>query len=264
MTAILERTAALLLLNLGQLAAGCLLAWGAGALARRGVRFSAVGWRGMAAMGAVAALGVVLPLGGFGLAPVAAALVLLGCTPAQALPALVSGLIFNMAEPLTQPTFLWSGNAVRVGVALAAGVLAGALAGWAFPGERLLRPTVQQRLFCLQRQRWGWPALLRDGVDTLGLALAIGALAAAVLDGGLFYWLQTRFFASEFGSVATGGIARFNVFHPVFVAGGQTLLRFTDPLAVACVAVVLRGRAALALGLYLLIVSLLLFVGLFL
>lgn len=264
MAAVLEQAATLLFLRLAQLALGCLLAWGASALARRGVRWPGRQRLLLPAMAVSAALGMALPLGGFGMVPVVAALMLLGFTLPQALPALVSSLLFNLIEPLTQPVFLWNGNMVRMAAAFAAGILAGALAGRFFPDDCLLRPSVQGRLFPPQRQRWGWPALFRDQIEVFGLVLALAAVLAAVLDGGLFYWLQTRFFASDFGTAATGGIARFNVFNPVFVAGGQMLMRFTDPLMVLCVAATLRWRPALALGAYVLLVSLLLFVGLLL
>lgn len=247
----------IMLLNLAQLSAGCLLVFAAAKLKRQGVRFTAESRLRRAVIVLSSSLsGILLPLGPFGALPALAAGRMLGLEIPCILPLFVSGFIFNLSMPLTEAVFTWKDNWVRIAAAFSSGALAGFLLACAKAGgPNLIRRAAWSKLFSVPESRAGYFHILKAHVETAGLAVVAGALLNAALDSGAAYRLQNLFFSTDIGYAAIKALSIPTVFNPAFVAALQILGRLVDFTALSAAVLLFKIRnAALLYGLFLCVV----------
>jgi hypothetical protein len=202
------------------------------------------GQAGLPAIAAAAALGSALPLGMAGAAPIAAAAGAgLGLGPLLAF--LCSNLIFDSLVPFADPTFYLRTGYARILLALAAGIVAGALAKASKAGSgSLARPQALESS--------GAAEGARRVLARLGIAVAVLALGAAADEAFRRYALGALV-GFLFSSPATAPLAelfaRGNVANPIFLLAMRLVMIATDLSALAALALVLRPKGlALYLG----------------
>jgi uncharacterized membrane protein YraQ (UPF0718 family) len=265
MLSVIYSTFQTVLVNLLQLAAGCLVLFIAVVLKQRGIRFNVHGRTQIVlALLASSFLGLVLPLGPFGSAPVVAVLWLAGLELPLALPLLISNFLFNLSMPLTGSVFIWNGNISRIAAAFAAGVLAGLLLSQLKLDEQaIIRKSAWRCLFARQEKKANYFIILRDTVEAAGLFIVAGAILRAAFSANALYWLQNQFFSSSAGLTTMTTLSKLDVFNPIFGASVQILGRLIDFSALACFVFLFRAKHVCLLYIYYAAIALVLSVGLF-
>lgn len=255
-----------LLLNILQLAVGCIFPLCAYLLKKRGISIVGLGHlQKSLVVIATSFAGMLLPLGPFGAVPVVAALCMTGLELPLALPLVVSSFIFNMSMPLTETVFVWNGNIARIAAAFAAGVLAGLLLSLRKKDvQDIIRKSTYRQFFSGQQGTANYFIVLKNYIEAAGLYIIAGAILRAAFSADVSYWLQNQFLTSDVGLATMTSLSRLNVFNPVFGASVLVLGRLIDFSALAGAAFLLRPKSIVMLYLYYVLLALFLAAGLFL
>lgn len=255
-----------MLMDILQLAVGCVFPLIANLMQKRGLNLRAVGRRHrLLAVAASSLAGMLLPVGSFGVVPVMAALWLSGLELPLAVPLLVSNFLFSMYMPLTYAVFVLSlSSLIRIALAFASGVLAGiALSRSGLGAQGVFRRSAFERLFAGQENKTNYLFIFKDYIEMAGLYILAASILRAVFSAGLFYWLQGQFLTSGLGLSASTALSRLNVFSPFFGTTLDLLGRLVDFSALASLIFLLKFRHLCKLYAYYLVVALLLAVSLF-
>ncbi len=221
--------------SLIQFVAGCALALPIYRLAKAGrIRAGIGNASGLAAFAgtlSASGLGVLLPLGLWGAAPMAAFALAAGLDLALAVPFLCANALFNSLVPFTDPTFIWRTGYGRIILALAAGSLGGLLALRARPCETsVFRP----------RPRSALPAIAASLA-----CLAAGALADTAFRRYALGAVIGFLYASPATAFLPAFFARRNVENPFFLLAMRILATLTDFSALAALALILKPKGML-------------------
>jgi hypothetical protein len=187
---------------------------------------------------AAALCGLVLPSGGFGLLPVAAALSALGAGTPVVISFMVSNSIFNMRAPFADPVFTWANGYPRILLAFLAATAAGLLLSRG-GGRGLLRDlSVPEGLGARAALRY-----LGRNLERLWIFI----LAGAALDAAFRRWGLSALVAFLFTNPATSFLPSFfaekNVTNPFFLLATRLIETLTDFGGLCALAAIFRPRA---------------------
>jgi hypothetical protein len=205
-------------------------------------------------------LGVLLPLGSFGVFPIAVALVSAASAYPAAASLLAGNFLFNMTVPSADPTFTWRNGFARPVFAVCAALLAGFLV--------VAVRSRREKLFL------GFPAggslagraasLARLALPRAGIFLICGAVLSVLFRSTI----QWRILGLIAQNPMTSSVPRFfserNVTNRFFLLAIGVLLAFMDLARLAGVFAALRARGMIAFVVFMAALALLLGLSAFL
>ena len=121
--------------NMIQAAAGIIIAYGIFTAFRKIGFLDRIGKASVWLIPIFALAGMALPLGIYGVVPIAVILLNAGFAPYAVIPLIASNWLFNMLVPYESHVFLWSNSGLQLLTACAAGILSGILAKFIIKGR---------------------------------------------------------------------------------------------------------------------------------
>lgn len=189
--------------NIIQMTIGCLLGMVAGKLV------SKCNCHKVILIAVSSLMGILLPLGPFGLIPVAVIAYSTGLKLYSIAPMFITGLIFNSMTPFTDPTFVWKTGYLRVLFAIIAGVLGG-IVFWLLRGQ-------EGRLHKLNK---AYPANMKqfvlETISTIGPYLIIGTIAEALFKEYILYDFPGWIFNNPHFKTIPADLSHYNIMNPYF------------------------------------------------
>jgi uncharacterized membrane protein YraQ (UPF0718 family) len=243
------------LLDIMQLAAGCLFIVAANLMKAKGYSIRADSRsKRMLAIFSTSIAGVALPFGAFGAIPVAAAAWIAGLELPLVVPLLVSNFLFNLSLPILHDDFVWNVCIAWIPLAFIAGVLSGA--AMLRSREKAcdpLRNGPYALLFEGQANRANYPKILLRYFEAAGLFIFAAAILNALFSLYVVYWLIN----TDLCILIAGSLAKLNVFNPFFDATQQLLGRIADFSALAALLLLMKTKNVVKLYAFIIVVMIL-------
>lgn len=208
-------------------------------------------WKKVFIVVLVAFGGMVLPLGIYGVIPMAIALLARGLSFSLVLPLLVSNLLFNMLVPYADPSFIWRTGTPRVLFAWFAGVAAG-----------VLFTALKSDAGDLQNGKWikvlpGESLNINNIIVNSGrniIILACCLIPGAVINSVFHRVLWVKFIQILYTSSQTAFLPRLfaslNVTHPIFLLAMTIVMTLMDLTRLSAFFAILKPRGVLLYVIY--------------
>lgn len=194
-----------------------------------------------------AILGIVLPLGPFGVLPVTIAALCAGTSIVAIIPLAASNFIFNMLMPFTELSFNWDLACLRVLSAFAVGIISLFIFRIIFKGNNsTIRKNIMEK-FQVHYEKTNLVGLFSAMINEIGLFLIIGVLLNAVRN---YYFSDVlgTFLNSEGGLVVRNFLLDRNAStSPFFITSATIFNTVTDLTIPAALLSFLKLRGAILL-----------------
>lgn len=238
--------------NVAQLIIGCLLSIPAYHLAAGKLKNIKSGFAGDISLIALFSLvGVVLPLGPYGVLPIFAALAATGLKPFMILPLLMANAVFNMLIPYNDVSFAWKTGMKRVVFALLAAILAGILLRRLKDrGESLLRSDNITTLGESEGDLSKVFGKLSTTVSTAGPYLIAGVIVDVVFHKYIWWDILNFITHNSYTSFVPGFFARYNVANPFFLLAMTIAFILLDFVRTSSFTVVFRLKGLVLYYIY--------------
>lgn len=190
-------------------------------------------------------LGMLLPMGSFGVLPLYIAILCAGGSAIAFIPFLSSNLIFNMLIPYTEISFRWDLSLLRILSAFLIGILSLVVFKVLFKDDqKLIRKNMVDK-FKLSYEKSGIFGIFSTVINEVGLFLIVGVLLSAVR---AFYISDAlgAFLSTEGGGVVRDYLLENNASNnPFFIAAATIFNTIIDLTAPAALFSFLRLRGVL-------------------
>ena len=251
MTGLLFDTGNSVVWGILQMIAGCLLAFPACRLARRlAPVLAGRAYAGYPVIIGSAFCGIALPLGIYGLIPVAALTARAKVKAFAVLPMLAANLVFNMLVPITETTFVWHSSTKRIIFAFVAGICIGVAAklfntdyGDIF--SRRVNADGVSGHENTESIRTGYKSFLLGNINGLGIYLVIGALVHSFFYRYLYTDVMSAFYSNPLGASATRLLLGYDITSDYFLITALILNMFMDFLKLSALLFLLNIKGLL-------------------
>lgn len=230
--------------NVVQLLAGCILSVPLYLL----VRGRAILKDGLSVSGLLFAIilsicGILLPLGIYGVIPLAAVLLIAGFRPGAVFPLLVSNIMFNMLVPFNDPSFIWRTGFRQIILAFAAGILTGVVASIpGLKGQDLIRNAFLPRIREYPSKIKMMAAYADDSFKKLGPFLLAGAAADLLFHRYVLEFAVMAFYYTPFTASIPAFFSGYNVVSPTFLLTFKIVYMILNLVSLSALSAILKPR----------------------
>lgn len=196
-------------------------------------------------------VGVVIPLGTYGIIPIVAAFYFAEFKSYKILPFIVSNYIFNMTIPFTEANFTWKTVPMRIIVACLAGAFAGIIAKMF--SKKSEGKIFHERLFKLSVKGDGFKGLLsylKACIETTVIFVLVGVVLNSIFHRFIMYDTLKVVYSSALGSITLKYMNGFNVMNPFFMMALTIVTILMDITKLSALSFMLRIKGIAAYLLY--------------
>jgi uncharacterized membrane protein YraQ (UPF0718 family) len=200
---------------------------------------------------AISTVGLVIPLGTYGIIPIVAYAYSAKCKSYKILPFIVSNYIFNMTIPFTEANFTWKTAPARIIVACLAGVFAGIIAKMF--SKKTEGKFFHERLFEISPKEEGLKGLLsflKACIETTVFFVLFGVVLNSIFHRFIMYDTLKAVYSSPLGSTALKYMNGFNVMNPFFMMALTIANILMDITKLSALSFMLKIRGIAAYILY--------------
>lgn len=200
-------------------------------------------------------IGILLPLGIYGIIPLIAAMLAVGFGSHTAGALLVSNVLFNMLVPFNDPSFVWRSGYRQVLLAFAAGLGAGIIL---YAGKVLNSKILRQKYMPSIREHSSnirmFLMIIDDSIKKLGVFLVFGAIAEAIFQKYLLSNIVNAFYYNSFTAAIPTFFGRHDVSNPLFLLTFTIIYMLMNMINLFALAAIFKFRGLVSyFGYYLLL-----------
>jgi uncharacterized membrane protein YraQ (UPF0718 family) len=231
-------------LNLLQIGIGCVIA----------IVIYKIGWNktieidtnhfiDMALIIAFSLLGIILPIGIYGIIPIVSALIFIGFKEYVVVPIVFSNSLFNTLVPYSDPSFIWKTGILRVGFAFSSGIIIGLI--FKVFRSRMKNSIKSSTLTVIETQAINLRNLILlflRNVEILGKYLLIGITIDVIFHKYILFQSFSLFDTNHYLSLIPKFFSTHDVVNPYFLITMLIARMFLDLTKMSGIIAILNNR----------------------
>jgi uncharacterized membrane protein YraQ (UPF0718 family) len=210
-------------------------------------------------------IGIILPIGTYGVIPILSALILIGFKEYIVIPIVFSNALFNMLVPYNDPSFIWRTGILRVSFAFSSGIIIGLILKFLKTyGENSIKSSSLAYIESKTINPKNLISLFLKNIELLGKYLLIGITIDEIFHKYVLFQSFSLFDTNHYLALVPKFFSTYNVVNPYFLIAILIARMFLDLTKMSGIIAIFNYKGLLRYFAYYIILASLLSISAFL